>query len=621
MAKLTLSTVTNIATPSGVQTVNNNFDAIEAAFEKTLSRDGTTPNQMTADLDLNNNDLLNAGSISTNILLVDGINLNEQVSQAALSAAAAALSAIDAEDSAQEAADILSQITEGIIPDGSVTDAKVAPGINSNKSSYLSNGTGAVSRTVYSKLRDFVNAADYGALGDDTSDDGPAIQRAIDAANSGDVILLPKNGVIRVATTINVGKTVHIWGGGTTEGTKMRVDGAIRAFSVTAAGARISGFRIYGDRTTNQAAIYYTAPYVTIDDMDIQLVDYGIHMNGGNHSRLSHIRMRNIKTVVIWLQDGVGPRLHDCFYDTDGSWYSADPSYAQPSRGVWLQCEGVQMSDCDFIHAGIGLHIETSETRHIEWCIFVNSFFDSCIGNPGIRITNNTANRCRGLFFTGMWSATGSMGMLVDGTTDINGVYWTGGSLHNNTNEGVRITNPQAFNVLFKSAALIGNNSGATGANNVYTNTTGRVAFLDCEFGRQANWASIVLNHVHTGPNQSAEVDCTGSYFDTGGASAGAFSKNGTGGIRIINVTGVVRKQKGTATIASGTTSIVVTTALQVPFADQSAMVWPLTGWGSAAQWWTDNVGSPTAGEFTIVVNTNPGLNMQFGWMVEVDVL
>lgn len=54
---------------------NQNYDNIEAAFENTLSRDGSTPNQMETDLDLNSNDLLNVGTLDTDTLTVDTLNV------------------------------------------------------------------------------------------------------------------------------------------------------------------------------------------------------------------------------------------------------------------------------------------------------------------------------------------------------------------------------------------------------------------------------------------------------------------------------------------------------------------------------------------------------------------
>lgn len=60
MAKLTLN---NVVASDGelnkVATINNNSDAIEVALEKTLSRDGTSPNEMESELDMNSNRILN----------------------------------------------------------------------------------------------------------------------------------------------------------------------------------------------------------------------------------------------------------------------------------------------------------------------------------------------------------------------------------------------------------------------------------------------------------------------------------------------------------------------------------------------------------------------------------
>jgi hypothetical protein len=63
MAKLTL---TNIA--SGYYTVeilNANFDAIEAAFENAVVRDGTSPNAMQADIDAGGHNIVNVGNITS----------------------------------------------------------------------------------------------------------------------------------------------------------------------------------------------------------------------------------------------------------------------------------------------------------------------------------------------------------------------------------------------------------------------------------------------------------------------------------------------------------------------------------------------------------------------------
>jgi len=62
MAKLTLSNISSRY--ASVAALNANFAAIVAAIENTLSRDGTSPNVMEADIDLNSNNLLNVGTIN-----------------------------------------------------------------------------------------------------------------------------------------------------------------------------------------------------------------------------------------------------------------------------------------------------------------------------------------------------------------------------------------------------------------------------------------------------------------------------------------------------------------------------------------------------------------------------
>ena len=53
-------------------TMNDNFEALNENFDNTLSRDGSTPNQMEADLDLNSNNLLNVDTIDADNLTLNG---------------------------------------------------------------------------------------------------------------------------------------------------------------------------------------------------------------------------------------------------------------------------------------------------------------------------------------------------------------------------------------------------------------------------------------------------------------------------------------------------------------------------------------------------------------------
>lgn len=68
----TLTDVTSLTNSSNINAINQNWDAIQEAFDNTLSLDGSTPNALNADLDLNGNALLNVGVIDVDELTLNG---------------------------------------------------------------------------------------------------------------------------------------------------------------------------------------------------------------------------------------------------------------------------------------------------------------------------------------------------------------------------------------------------------------------------------------------------------------------------------------------------------------------------------------------------------------------
>lgn len=99
MAKLTLADIASTNAGSIITAFNNNNALIETALENTLSRDGTSPNDMDADLDMNSNRIYNLpeatgdtepvrfGEFNAYVLTLDAA-----VADAQAAAAAAALS-------------------------------------------------------------------------------------------------------------------------------------------------------------------------------------------------------------------------------------------------------------------------------------------------------------------------------------------------------------------------------------------------------------------------------------------------------------------------------------------------------------------------------------------------
>jgi len=61
--------------PSGFSSQNvlaSNFENLRDGFDNTLSLDGSTPNAMGADLDLNNNDIINVSTLEADTIIVNG---------------------------------------------------------------------------------------------------------------------------------------------------------------------------------------------------------------------------------------------------------------------------------------------------------------------------------------------------------------------------------------------------------------------------------------------------------------------------------------------------------------------------------------------------------------------
>ena len=71
MAKLTTTPIAG--SYASTTELNDNFDLVEAALENTLSLDGTTPNSMAADIDMDSNDILNVNALAATSIQIGGV--------------------------------------------------------------------------------------------------------------------------------------------------------------------------------------------------------------------------------------------------------------------------------------------------------------------------------------------------------------------------------------------------------------------------------------------------------------------------------------------------------------------------------------------------------------------
>ena len=229
-------TISNISSGyASTTTLNNNFTALRDGFDNTLSLDGSTPNSMNADFDVNGYRILNAGQIDTDALYLGGVAIT---SSADVEFQTTYLTASYTGDGSTVAYSLtanpqsesnVSIYVDGVYQNkttfslsGTTVTFSEAPPLNSaieivyptntdtlngsvaSAITYNQGGTGAQDRTLTSKLQDFVSVKDFGAVGDGVADDTAAIQAALTNAfnNGGGNVFVPSGEYITTSPLI-----------------------------------------------------------------------------------------------------------------------------------------------------------------------------------------------------------------------------------------------------------------------------------------------------------------------------------------------------------------------------------------------------------------------------------
>lgn len=515
MAKITpLNEIASLAnTSSAKAALNDNFDRIEEAFENTLSRDGSTPNQMEADLDMNSNDILNAGIVDAESFHINGVPFEQAVAYSSklyetfngtgvqqdfpleVNPASLGNLEVSVKYPGEQGLELLrpgidfnfaGQVLHFIVAPPAGTDNILvrydvalpvgiadadgimytppstgvpeslkdflddfstdfvlytppstgildtlkafldslwATGVNAGASliRWIQTGTGAVPRTVESKLREFVSVKDFGAVGDNATDDTAAINAAIASisGNGGTVFFPP--GIYLISSTITLPiltYNLRLLGSGSSSILKMigatsfdMIKGGGNGFNFQS----IEALSFSGNALTGSGSLIDTAGIGTMRIHKcffsaLPLTGNGIKANGAGVTYNHETRITDcyIDTTTGFAGIYCGELSSDSFIDNVVIQGRNGVSYCMYFANGSAHWRVVNCHTYGGAIAGVGIAANGDDL----W--FSTCFFDTGATVPVVRL--DSATKCS---FTGchFWGATGSVSLLINNSS------------------------------------------------------------------------------------------------------------------------------------------------------------------------------------------------------------
>lgn len=342
-------------------------------------------------------------------------------------------------------------------------------GLLTSNFNYTAPFTGAVQRTVTSKLADVVSVMDFGADPTGTNDSTTAIQNAINAAQ-GSSLLVP-SGTYLISGTLLVSGPISILGEGISNTVLLKKTGS-------------SGHILDALSTTLKTDIL-------IQDIsfNVNSVDSGIGVQYVQRFTVNRCQFLNIVHWGIWVGDTVGTEStirNDTILITDCSFYNSSSTYEQL---LVFNSQNVTIRDCWFSTGsnaiGIGVYQNLNDVL-VQRCKFTGGLntgvyysqscnnikfdyctWDGCIsglkganqsdhGAFGFTVVRNlTVSHCTFTNCTGVPCQIGAVeGAIIEGCVFDSNVQM--GCVINNGNTPVSY---MPFNIVFKGCTFRNNNT------------------------------------------------------------------------------------------------------------------------------------------------------------------
>lgn len=474
----------------------------------------------------------------------------------------------------------------------------------------------------------YVNVLDFGAKGDGVHDDTQAIKDAISYAQSlvtdrflnGVNVRFPK-GTFLITSTITITSS-NIW----LEGMSIS-ESVIYApssnfdlihFDGTALslyGCGMSDLRIYTPTNSTSGKHLKCTKMINSIFQNLYLVGWydGINLNGCGRVYFDNIILSQENRTS-----------GSCRYGmdfTDGGAINSDVHFdniqivppVATSNDYIISIRNADGIYFENLHMHGGVLIQPNNTgfgQTLASVFFSNCYFDTA--NDCNFSFSGTATTYRNFKFSNCYFRGAKKGLTFNTTSVISKAHFVNCEFTQQQFNGVEFLNTNSNSIKFVGCTFAENN---TDNNAVYGDILSLGTshqFIGCDFiGGGALGNGIYLK---TGSVKNIVSGCT----FTESTAVNKLLNSGSA-CKIGTINGVVAKNIGSATIASGTTSIVVThgIAQSLPMTLENILVTPRGDLNGGTYFWISTL---TATTFTINVKVAPTVNVIFTWVADVTV-
>jgi hypothetical protein len=294
---------------------------------------------------------------------------------------------------------------------------------------FTQSGSGAVQRTVESKLKDVVSVKDFGAVGDGVTDDTAAIQAAVSYANSlgGAGVRIPA-GTYKTSSAIELLPYVQVIGSGS-YATIIQGSGTHAVFSVSGTlsnvknSGKLADLSIRGGSKTNASVrginVEFSNRYI-FENIEIFNCYIGFYFSNNWQTELKNIQIHGAGSDQSYI-GFYGAEVDPLNQNNAVNAYNCTVQGVEKYGYRLINFNGSKFSSCEALDGEIGFYLgaPTTGTEPIRWGNFVNCLADTN-SLIGWRLERGGATFFQQCTFSNCWAGNSVKGWSISDASLIN---------------------------------------------------------------------------------------------------------------------------------------------------------------------------------------------------------